>query len=104
ECIFDLVQLCRELLIDPSSAFCELLRMGLTGRLEQRGQRSAEGRSVSQLMLRARLSLRDRTEDTPLFERPAAVHVADDILLITLAGQVDQTRGFLKMPEKIRWR
>src|SRR3984893_1491976 len=52
----------------------------------------------------ARLSLRDYIEYTPCLQRLPAVHVVDEMCVVTIAGYVHKPHRVLKPTEEFRWR
>jgi len=51
-----------------------------------------------------RLSLRDDIEYTPILQRLPAVHVVDEMCVVTFAGYVHKPHRVLKPAEEFRWR
>ncbi len=52
----------------------------------------------------ARLSLCDQIENTPFLQRLPAVHVVDEMCIVTFAGDVHKSHRVLKPAEELRRR
>ena len=98
-----LLQLAGQVPADACSAFGELAGIGLR-RLVQQIQRVIQRPGCDHLMARPRRRHDIQVEDAPLAQRLLAAGIHVEMVLVILAGEKDQLRGVLKLPEQRRWR